>query len=234
MAPIMILLLGVSPVTAVGTDLWFAGITKSVGGAIHHAGGNADLRVVKWLCLGSIPFAVLTLLFLNAAVAQQIKQGMVAQALGAVLIVTALATIYRRSLQRYGDRLRANSHRAFKRLQIPLTIVAGAILGILVTLTSVGAGALCATVLVFLYPLRLKLNKVVGTDIIHAIPLTLIGGVGHLWMGNFDARLLVSLLSGSIPGIIVGSLLVHKVNERTMQVALASVLVVVGAKLVLG
>lgn len=233
MAPIMILLLGVSPVTAVGTDLWFAGITKTVGGVIHHAGGNADLRVIKWLCLGSIPLAILTLLFLNAAGAQRINQGLIIQALGTVLIITAIATFCRRSLQRYGVQLRLNSKEAFKRFQIPLTIAAGAILGVLVTLTSVGAGALCATILVFLYPLRLKLKKVVGTDIVHAIPLTIIAGLGHLWLGNVDGRLLLSLLTGSIPGIIAGSLLVHKVNERVIQHALAAVLIIVGGKLLL-
>lgn len=234
MAPIMILLLGVAPVTAVGTDLWFAGITKSVGGAIHHSGGNADVRIVKWLCIGSIPFAALTLCLLNAAGAQQIKQGFVTQALGAVLVATAVATFCRRSLQRYGKRLRSKSREAFKRFQVPLTITAGAILGVLVTLTSVGAGALCATILVFLYPLRLKLNKVVGTDIVHAVPLTLTAGLGHLWMGNVDGKLLLSLLSGSIPGIIIASLLVHKVNELAIQLALAGVLVIVGTKLLLG
>ena len=233
MAPIMILLLGVAPVTAVGTDLWFAGITKSVGGVIHHRGGNADLRVVKWLCLGSIPFALLTLLLLNAAGSQQIKQGLITQALGAVLIATAFATFYRQPLQRHGKRLRSKARETFKRCQIPLTVTAGAFLGVLVTLTSVGAGALCATILVFLYPLRLKLNKVVGTDIVHAVPLTLTAGLGHFWMGNVDPLLLVSLLSGSIPGIIIASLLVHKVNELTIQLALSGALLLVGAKLLL-
>jgi uncharacterized membrane protein YfcA len=231
MAPIMILLLGVAPVTAVGTDLWFAGITKSIGGLIHHAAGNADLRIVKRLCLGSIPFAVLTLLFLNYVGAGQIKQGTVTQALGAVLIVTAFATFFRRSLQRYGEQLRGNAQQAFKRFQLPMTIAAGAVLGVLVTLTSVGAGALCATILVFLYPFRLKLKKVVGTDILHAIPLTLIAGLGHLWLGTVDGPLLASLLTGSIPGIIIGSLLVHKVDERAIQVALGAVLAIVGARL---
>ena len=234
MAPIMILLLGVAPVTAVGTDLWFAGITKSIGGLIHHAGGNADLRVAKWLWLGSIPFAVVTLALLNAEGSRQLSSGFVTQALGAVLVVTALATFFRQSLQGQGERLRVRSRKAFKRLQIPLTVIAGAILGVLVTLTSVGAGALCATVLVFLYPVRLKLKKVVGTDIVHAVPLTLVAGVGHLWMGNVDGRLLVSLLSGSIPGIIVSSLLVHNVNERTIRVALAAVLMIVGGRLAIG
>lgn len=234
MAPIMILLLGVAPVTAVGTDLWFAAITKTVGGTIHHARGNADLGIVKWLCIGSIPFAILTLCFLSLAHTQQIKQGVITEALGAVLVLTAIATFYRKSLHRRGQLLRVNSELPFKRLQVPLTVAAGALLGVLVTLTSVGAGALCATILVFLYPLRLKLRKVVGTDIVHAIPLTVVAGLGHLWLGNVDGGLLVSLLTGSIPGVILGSLLVHKVNDRLIQIVLAGVLVLVGMRLMLG
>lgn len=233
MAPIMILLLGIAPVTAVGTDLWFAAITKIFGGAVHHAKGNADLKVVKRLCLGSIPVAVLTIMLLSLAPIQQIKQGIIIQALGAVLILTAIATFYRRPMHQYGKRLRLNSDFPFKKFQRPLTVVAGAMLGVLVTLTSVGAGALCATILVFLYPLRLGFRKVVGTDILHAIPLTLVAGLGHLWLGNVNGILLVSLLTGSIPGVLVGSLLAHKVNERFIQFALAVVLVLVGLRLLL-
>jgi uncharacterized protein len=233
MAPIMILLLGVSPVTAVGTDLWFASITKLVGGSIHHTRGNADVRIVKWLCLGSIPLAGATLFALSLAHQGQIKPGFITQALGAVIVLTAIATLCRKSLYRYGERLRRVRAVRFKKLQTPLTVGAGALLGVLVTLTSVGAGALCASVLIFLYPGRLNMRKVVGTDILHAIPLTFVAGIGHLWLGNVDGNLLVSLLSGSIPGIVLGSNLVHKVNERVIQVALAAVLIVVGVRLLL-
>jgi uncharacterized protein len=233
MAPIMILLLGVVPITAVGTDLWFAGITKMVGGSIHHNRGNADLRTVKWLCIGSIPLAAMTLFALSSTNQNQIKQGFVTEALGAVIILSAIATLYRKSLHRYSEQLRQNTRVPYKRFQIPLTIAAGALLGVLVTLTSVGAGALCATILIFLYPGRLSVRKVVGTDILHAVPLTFVAGIGHLWLGNVDGNLLVSLLSGSIPGIVIASNLVHKVNERIIQVALAGVLIFVGLRLVL-
>jgi uncharacterized membrane protein YfcA len=233
MAPMMILLLGVAPATAVGTDLWFAAITKMVGGSIHHSKGNADLKVVKRLCMGSIPFAILTLLALSLAHDQQIKQGLIVQALGGVLFLTAIATFFRRSLHHYGRELRQKSDFRFKKLQLPLTIGAGALLGVLVTLTSVGAGALCATILVFLYPLRLDFRKVVGTDILHAIPLTLVAGLGHFWLGNVNWGLLFSLLTGSVPGVMIGSLLVHKVKDKVVQFALAAILVVVGTKLIL-
>jgi uncharacterized membrane protein YfcA len=233
MAPVLILFLGVAPVTAVGTDLWFASITKSVGGLFHKSQGNANLGIVKWLCVGSIPFALLTLLVLRRSHGGQINQGLLTEALGVVLVLTAVATFCRPKLHRLGQQLRRRSTVQFRRLQVPLTVVAGALLGVLVTLTSVGAGALCASVLVFLYPVRLKLRQVVGTDIIHAVPLTLVAGIGHLWLGNVDPRLLLWLLSGSIPGIIVGSILIHKLDERVVQMSLASVLLLVGTRLVL-
>jgi len=232
MAPIMILLLGVAPVTAVGTDLWFAAITKTVGATVHHAKGGADLKVVRRLCMGSIPFALLTLLILSLADVDQVKQGVVTQSLGAVLVLTAVATFFRRELHEYGKQLRLKSRARFKRLQVPLTVAAGALLGILVTMTSVGAGALGATILLFLYPLRLTVRKVVGTDIAHAVPLTLIAGLGHLALGNVNPWLLLGLLSGSIPGIVFGSLVAHKLRESWIQVALAGILLVVGLRLI--
>jgi uncharacterized membrane protein YfcA len=117
-------------------------------------------------------------------------------------------------------------------LQAPLTVLAGAILGVLVTLTSVGAGALGATLLVFLYPVRLNAKQIVGTDIVHAVPLTIVAGIGHLMIGSVDGRLLLNLLIGSIPGIIVGSLLVQRVSEKLVRVALSIVLVFAGARLI--
>lgn len=232
MAPLMILLLGVAPVTAVGTDLWFASITKTVGAVVHKKQGNANLRIVKWLCLGSLPFAVMTVILLARFHGQQIRQGIITETLGAVLVLTAVATFCRPFLHRFGEKLRLRSTIPFKKLQVPLTVATGALLGVLVTLTSVGAGALCASVLVFLYPVRLRLRQVVGTDIVHAVPLTLVAGLGHLWLGNVDTRLLLGLLSGSIPGIILGSLLIQKLNERFIQASLAGVLLLVGMRLV--
>jgi hypothetical protein len=200
---------------------------------VHHAQGGADLKIVKRLCMGSIPFALLTLFLLSLADVDQIKQGIVTQALGTVLLLTSVATLYRQRLHNYGKQLRLNSKVPFKQFQVPLTVASGALLGVLVTLTSVGAGALGATILVFLYPLRLTVRKVVGTDIAHAVPLTLIAGLGHLWLGNVDGLLLLGLLSGSIPGIIIGSLVAHKLREEVIQVALAAILLIVGLRLIL-
>ena len=233
MAPILILIFGVAPTTAVGTDLWFAGITKTVGGAVHHAKRSADLAVVKRLAIGSIPAAIVTLLVLNAFHWSQVEQGWLPLALGLVLVATATATVARPMLHRWVlSRQQRGGSIAAVRLQAPLTILAGAVLGVLVTLTSVGAGALGATLLVFLYPLRLSAKQIVGTDIVHAVPLTIVAGIGHLVIGSVDGWLLLNLLLGSIPGIIIGSLLVHKVSDNLVRIALSMILMFAGARLI--
>jgi hypothetical protein len=233
MAPLLILIFGVPATTAIGTDLWFAGTTKSVGGAIHHAKNNADLTVVRRLMTGSIPAAIATLAVMNAMHWNQVKHGWLPITLGLVLFATAVGTIARPAL--HGWILKRGGADGFpgpNRLQLPMTVVAGATLGVLVTVTSVGAGALGATLLVFLYPVRLNARQIVGTDIVHAIPLTFVAGIGHLLIGSVDGHLLLNLLIGSIPGIIVGSLLVHKVSEKLVRIALSAVLVLAGARLI--
>lgn len=232
MAPILILAFGVSPTTAIGTDLWFAGITKAVGGGIHHAKRSADLRVVGRLALGSIPAAIVTLAVLHAMNWSQVKHGWLPFALGIVLLLTAVATLGRPALHKWILSRRDDGDIAPVRLQAPLTVLAGAVLGVLVTLTSIGAGALGATLLVFLYPLRLTTKQIVGTDIVHAVPLTIVAGIGHLLIGSVDGMLLLNLLIGSIPGIIIGSLMVHKVSERLVRIALSLILVFAGARLI--
>ena len=231
MAPVLILAFGIPPTTAIGTDLWFAGITKAVGGGIHHAKRAADLHVVGRLAMGSIPAAIVTLAALHAMNWSQVKHGWIPFALGVVLLLTAIATLARPSLHRWILSRRSSGDVGAIKMQAPLTVLAGAVLGVLVTMTSVGAGALGATLLVFLYPLRLSAKQIVGTDIVHAVPLTLVAGVGHLLIGSVDGWLLASLLAGSIPGIIAGSLLVHKISERFVRTALALILVFAGARL---
>lgn len=233
MAPLLILIFGVPATTAIGTDLWFAGTTKSVGGAIHHTKNNADLKVVGRLMTGSIPAAIATLAVMNAMQWSQVRHGWLPITLGLVLLATAAGTIARPALHswilKHGG---ADGFPGPNRLQLPMTVLAGAILGVLVTVTSVGAGALGATLLVFLYPVRLDARQIVGTDIVHAIPLTFVAGIGHLLIGSVDGFLLLNLLIGSIPGIIIGSLLVHKVSEKLVRIALSVVLVLAGARLI--
>lgn len=231
MAPLMILLLGVTPATAVGTDLWFAAITKMVGGTIHHSQGHADWQVVKRLAWGSLPAALLTLWFLSVNDMSQVKTGLIVQLLGGVLVLTAFVTFFNKRLDSVAERIDGERVAAYRRALPALTMVAGAILGVLVTLTSVGAGALGATMLVMLYPMRMTAKRVVGTDIVHAVPLTLLAGLGHFWMGNVDLPLLGSLLIGSIPGIIIGSKLAARINGTALRWALAVMLLFSGIRL---
>jgi len=136
-------------------------------------------------------------------------------------------------IQRAAARVTPAGRIAYKRVQPGLTVVAGAVLGVLVSLTSVGAGALGATLLLALYPRRMTPARLVGTDIVHAVPLTLVAGIGHLWMGNVDGLLLVSLLVGSIPGILIGSFLATRVSGNVIRPFLALVLVASGLKMLL-
>jgi uncharacterized protein len=231
MTPILVLLFGVAPVTAVGTDLWFAAITKIAGGFVHHQKGSVDGQVLRWLCYGSLPASVATLAWLHFSHAAKVNSGVLMSALGCVLLLTALAMVFKRRAQAIGLKLRTMSPVDFKRAQPGLTVLAGAILGLLVTLTSIGAGALGAVMLVYLYPYRMTPARLVGTDIVHAIPLTIVAGTGHLLMGNVDLKLLGTLLVGSVPGIIVGSLLGSRLPEQALRGAIAALLVVAGLKL---
>ena len=233
MAPILILLLGVNPTTAVGTDLWFAAITKAVGGGIHHKLGQPDWQVVKRLAWGSIPASILTSLLLSQLAFEPLKRGLIINALGVLLIVTAVATLGWSRIQSFAVNFDHPSAKAYVQRQPAFTVVAGVVLGVLVTLTSIGAGALGAAMLLALYPLRMTATRLVGTDIVHAVPLTLVAGLGHLWMGNVDVGLLGSLLIGSIPGIIVGSLIATRFASGWIRPILAIVLAASGAKMLL-
>jgi hypothetical protein len=232
MTPLLVLAFGQAPAVAVGTDLWFAAITKIVGGGLHHGRGNVDWQVLRRLCLGSLPAAVLTLVWLKFAGAGQVREGLILNALGAMIVLTALAMLVRKQVHALGRSLRLGSADRFKHWQPALTVVAGGILGVLVTLTSVGAGALGAVMLAYLYPLRMTPRRLVATDLVHAVPLTIVAGSGHLMMGHVDGGLLVALLIGSIPGVLIGAHFSDRAPERFVRPAIAVVLVAVGVKLV--
>jgi hypothetical protein len=174
---------------------------------------------------------VATLAWLHFSHAAKMNSGVLMTALGTVLLLTALAMVFKKRAQAVGLQLRTLSPVDFKRAQPVLTVLAGAILGLLVTLTSIGAGALGAVMLVYLFPFRMTPSRLVGTDIVHAIPLTIVAGTGHLLMGNVDLKLLGTLLVGSVPGIVVGSLLGSKLPEQALRGAIAALLVVAGIKL---
>jgi uncharacterized protein len=233
MTPLLVFLFGVAPQTAVGTDLLFASMTKAVGGWVHGKRGSIDWLVLRRLCAGSLPAAAMTVALLHYSPQHAGLRAMILPGLGVALVLTSMAMLLKPQLHRLGQRLRTTTPERFKRFQGPLTVIAGAVLGFLVTLTSVGAGALGVVMLVYLYPFRLTPAKLVGTDIAHAIPLTLLAGIGHMSLGNVDFRLLGMLLIGSVPGIIIGSRLTLRVNDQHVRNAIAVVLAVVGGRLLL-
>lgn len=233
MTPLLVFLFGFAPKTAVGTDLLFAAITKSAGVVVHHRNHRSvEWKIVLQLGLGSIPAAIAVIYLLeNVFQKDETVTAVITFTLGVALIFTGLALILRRYLAKKSPILRLTHQERFGRWQTPLTILVGVILGILVTLSSVGAGALGTITLLFLYP-RLPTVRIVGTDLAHAIPLTAVAGLGHLHMGNVDFNLLGSLLIGSLPGIYLGSHLSARIPERILQPVLASVLLLIGAKFV--
>jgi uncharacterized membrane protein YfcA len=232
MAPIMILAFGIAPTTAVGTDLWFAAITKIVGGWVHGKRGTIDWQILRRMFYGSIPAALLTLVWLHKTNMLHNDSRLMMKTLGVTLILTSIAAVFRKRVHAFGERMRGTRPIEFKRVQPALTVVAGAILGFLVTFTSIGAGALGAVMLLYLYPLRLTASALVGTDIVHAIPLTILAGTGHLFLGNVNFVLLFNLLIGSIPGILIGALASTYAPEKVVRYAISIMLVIVGVKMV--
>lgn len=233
MAPILIVL-GINPAVAVGTDLWFACLTKTAGGIVHHHVGSPDWKTVIRLAAGSLPAAVVTLWWLAVYHHGHLESKVLMDLLGAALLVTAALMLFRTKIVRPLRRAHVALEQTMRRVrfsQIAMTVIGGAVVGALVTVTSVGAGALIAVMLALIYPLRLDAKSIVGTDIIHAIPLTLVAALGHSWLGNVDGWLLGSLLIGSIPGIILGSLTAGKVNDNLVRYALAAMLVVSAVKM---
>ncbi len=233
MTPLMILLFGVAPSTAVGTDLWFAAITKIVGGWVHDRRGTVDRQILRRMFMGSIPASILTLIWLHTSGMQQSHNQLMFKTLGATLILSSFAAIFRKRFHEYGLRMRGARPIEFKSLQPALTVLAGAILGFLVTFTSIGAGALGAVMLLYLYPIRLSASSLVGTDIVHAIPLTILAGTGHLILGNVNFVLLFNLLLGSIPGILLGAFTSSYAPEKIIRPAISVMLAVVGLRMVL-
>ena len=228
MTPLLVLVFGFHPATAVGTDLLYASATKSVGTTVHNMRGTVDWRVVRRLGLGSVPAAIITLIILKVQGSPGPKTaGLITFTLGCALVVTAAAIMLRPQIIAWaGPRLDGMTDR-----QTSIwTILLGLALGVLVTISSVGAGALGVTALLVLYP-KLPINRIAGSDIAHAVPLTLIAGIGHWWIGAVDFGLLLALLIGSIPGVIIGSLLSARASDSVLRPVLATVLVIVGWKL---
>jgi uncharacterized membrane protein YfcA len=217
---------GVPAAIAVGTDLAYAAVSKSFGAVVHRFQGTTDFRIAGLLAAGSVPAAVLTIGAL-AATGGHAKPGLFMGVLALALILTAAALLFGRSrvaalARRYDTRIAP--------LRTPLTVAAGALIGVLVTLSSVGAGALGAVMLVALHP-SMAAGRIAGIDIAHAVPLTLVAGLGHLWLGHVDFALVANLLAGAVPGIIAGSVLAGRLPEHLVRRLLALVLLYAGARL---
>jgi uncharacterized membrane protein YfcA len=227
MTPILILLFGVHPGTAVGTDLIYASVTKTGGSIVHGYNRTIDWRVVGRLAIGSMPATALTIMALYYLhIESKTTQLLITRVLGFALLFTAVSLLVRKPLMKwYGAHVSEMDPGRVRRL----TILTGAILGVLVSLSSVGAGAIGVTALVFLYP-KMEPRRIVGSDIAHAVPLTLIAGIGHSFLGSINWHILESLLVGSIPSIIVASLVAARASETSLRVTLAIVLVLVCAR----
>jgi uncharacterized membrane protein YfcA len=232
MTPILLLFFGVSPTTAIATDLWFAAITKIVGAGVHHTNGNVDWQVAKRLWWGSLPIALLIVVLVSLG-AQVAKVYWLTKAIGVVVLIAAVGLLVAPKLVVFSRGRRIGQPKHSKPMQSALTVFSGAILGLCVALTSVGAGALGSVMLLYLYPLRLTPHRLVATDIVHAIPLAVVAGLGYLFAGMVDWEMLLSLLTGSIPAVIAGSLLVGQFSGRWIQIALAMVLMAAGVKVLM-
>ena len=232
MTPLLVLLFGVPPATAVGTDLLYASITKAGGVWVHQRRGNIDWRLLGRLAAGSIPTALATVLILAVLdIDDDDLEALISAVLGGALILTAIALLLRDRLQRLSARRSAAHGPAEARRTARLTLATGAVLGVLVTMSSVGAGVLGMAALLWFYP-RLPSVKLVGTDIAHAVPLTAVAGVGHFYLGSVDLALLGYLLLGSLPGIYLGSHVSSRFPDRLLRPALAGMLILVGGRLV--
>ena len=228
MTPLLIGAFKLHPALAIGTDLWFAAITKSGGAWAHHRHGHVDYRIAGLMLAGSIPAAVATIALMHLTGITKGWASALTFSLGIALLLTAVTVAYRRVWHRVGLRLERclpPSRRT------ALTVTAGVLLGVLVSLTSIGAGAVGATLILLLYP-RLPTARLVGTDIAHAVPLTLVAGIGHAMLGHVDWSLLSMLLIGSLPGIWLGAQLTKALPEQMVRALLCISLVTAGLKVI--
>ena len=228
MTPILVLMFRFHPATAVGTDLLYAAITKSSGTLVHGLRKNIDWRIVSRLALGSVPATAISIGSLALyGKKDATTSALISNVLGGALMLTALALIYRSRILAYCQQhMPALSERDIRRL----TILMGALLGVMVSVSSVGAGAIGVTVLLILYP-AIPTARLVGSDIAHAVPLTLIAGIGHWFLGDINMPLLLSLLAGSIPGIMLGSQMILRIPERLLRQIMAVTLILVAGRL---
>ncbi|HXX25151.1 MAG TPA: sulfite exporter TauE/SafE family protein [Pseudolabrys sp.] len=231
MTPLLILLFGIHPATAVGTDLLYAAATKTGGSLVHGLARSVDWRVVRRLAYGSTPATVVTLFVLSRSnLNSEATRSLITMVLSIALFLTAFVLVF-------GEPLVAMYRKRVSNLDSRRTFIAtvsvGVALGVLVTVSSVGAGAIGVVALIMLYP-QMPMARVVGSDIAHAVPLTLIAGLGHWSMGAVDWQIMGSLLAGSLPGIFLGSYFAIRIPEGALRMVLATTLFVVACRIAYG
>src|SRR5882762_8026565 len=229
MTPLLILLFGVHPTTAVGTDLLYAAATKTGGSLVHGLARSVHWPAVVRLASGSIPASIVTLLVLwQLNLNGESARSLINLVLCFALFLTATSLIFRKAIM---ERYRRRMERLDTSTTGHATVVVGVALGVLVSISSVGAGAVGVTALLLLYP-RLPMPRIVASDIAHAVPLTLVAGIGHWATGAINWPLLAVLLVGSLPGILIGSYFAHRVPETALRLLLAATLILVAGNLV--
>ena len=229
MTPLLVLIFKFPAAIAVGTDLLYASITKSFGVFNHNKLGHINWGIVGYLMLGSLPASIFMNQYIqDIDIGSSDTIGFIEMWLGIALIFTSAAVLAQPFII---NKSKKNKIYTIKNAKI-FTVFLGLLLGGMVTLTSVGAGAMGVTALLLIYP-KMKIKNIIGTDIAHAVPLTLFAGLGHYTLGNVDTILLISLLIGSIPGVWIGSNLSSKIDENKLRYILVLILLGVGIKLIL-
>lgn len=227
MTPLLIFFCGFKPQLAVGTDLFYAALTKFAGTMLNRRLGTIDWKVVGLLLSGSVPGSLLCMIFLHYYSAEPLSSELTHIVLGLALLITAPAVIFRPQLHQWAHRHTVEGSRKV----IGLTWLLGVALGVMVTLSSVGAGAIGMAALLILYP-ALPIRVLVATDIAHAVPLTLIAGGGHWFEGSVNLRVLLYMLMGSIPGIWIGTLCAGRLNEKFQRWFMGILLLIIGLRMI--
>jgi uncharacterized protein len=228
MTPLLLSVFKLNPAVAIGTDLWFAAVTKSAGSLSHHRHGHVQWRITALMLAGSVPASAATIALMHATGLTKGWASALTFSLGIALLLTAVVVAYRQAWHTVGLKL----ERWIPESRKPaLTVACGVLLGVLVSLSSIGAGAIGATLIMLIYP-RMRPHEIVGTDIAHAVPLTLVAGIGHATLGHIDWTLLGALLIGSIPGIWLGAQLTRRMPERFVRGLLCLALVTAGVKVI--
>lgn len=225
MTPILIMFYGISPAVAVGTDLLYASISKAFGVVLHGRNGSLDWKIVAWLSAGSVPAALLTVLFVHLHGVDDELNRIIKLVLAVAVMITATVSIFQdrfwRALQRNRSDVVEWLHGPGQR---PMTVVCGVLIGTVVTISSVGAGVIGMMMLLLLYPKHSPIG-LVGSDLAHAVLITGIAGLGHAGIGTVNYSMLLYLLVGALPGIWIGSRIGFRLSDQALKRTIAGLLI---------